>query len=132
MTVIALTSLPRPRRSVRPGKGPSLRSAKQSVYLAGWPMVAMSPVSDRAPPMLRRQSCSARPMQALARVPGPMALVSALMPSLRAIGPWTQSATAALPVVVAMPRRLKSGSRIAWAAASTTGNSPGTQPAITH
>ena len=32
----------------------------------------MSPVSERAPPMLRRQSCRARPMQALARVPGPM------------------------------------------------------------
>jgi len=31
-------------------------------------MVAMSPVSERAPPILRMQSCSARPMQAFARV----------------------------------------------------------------
>ena len=115
------------------GKGPSLRSAKHSVYLPGWPMVAMSPTSERAPPMLRMQSCSARPMLALARLPGPRQLVPALMPSWRAIGPCTQSATQAVPVVVAMPSRLKSGfERGASAAASTTGNSAGRQPAITH
>ena len=49
----------------------------------------------------------------------------ALMPSVRAIGPCTQSATQAVPVVVAMPRMLKSGSRMASAAASTTGSSRG-------
>ena len=86
ITVIALASPPRPRRAVRVGKGPSLRSAKHSVYLPGWPMVAMSPTSDRAPPMLRRVSCSARPMLALARLPGPRQLVPALTPSWRAIG----------------------------------------------
>ena len=53
-------------------------------------------------------------------------------PSFCAIGPWRQSATEALPVVVAIPRRLKSGSSRACAAARTTGNSAGTQPAITH
>ena len=71
-------------------------------------------------------------MLALARLPGPRQLVPALMPSLRAIGPCTQSATQAVPVVVAMPRRLKSGSSVASAAASTTGSSAGRQPAITH
>jgi hypothetical protein len=109
-----------------------LRSAKHSVYLPGWPIVAMSPVSERAPPMLRMQSCRARPMPALARLPGPRQLVPALTPSWRAIGPWTQSATQALPVVVAMPSRLKSGSSVASAAASTTGSSAGRAPAITH
>jgi len=34
--------------------------------------------------------------------------------------------------VVAMPSRLKSGSSVAAAAASTTFNSSGRQPAITH
>ena len=37
-----------------------------------------------------------------------------------------------LPVVVAMPKRLKSGSRIAFAAARTTASSGGRQPAMTH
>src|ERR671912_135777 len=93
-------------------------------------MVAISPVSARAPPMLRIESCRARPMLALARLPGPRQLVPALMPSWRAIGPCTQSATQAVPVVVAIPSRLKSGSSVATAAASTTFISSGRQPAI--
>ena len=35
ITVMALASAARPRREVRVGKGPSLRSAKQKVYLPG-------------------------------------------------------------------------------------------------
>ena len=132
ITVTALTSAPRPRRAVSVGKGPPVRSAKQRVYLPGWPMDAMSPTSGSAPPMLRMTSCRARPMLALARLPGPRQLVPALTPSVRAIGPWTQRATQAVPVVVAIPSKLKSASSVAWAAASTTASSAGRQPAITH
>ena len=124
MTVTAL--------SVRAGAMAWEASAKAMPYFAGWPMVAMSPTSGRAPPIFVSTSRRARPMQALARLPGPRQLVPAFMPSASAMGPRTSTAAVGVPVVVWMPSRLNFSSNVASAASRTTGNSAGRQPAITQ
>ncbi len=131
-TVTALASGGRPRREAREGSRPPVPSAKQKPYLPGWPMVAMSPEPSTAPPMMRVTSAKALPMQALARLPGPSELVPLFRPSSATAGPHTITATAGVPVVVSRPSRLKSSARQASAAASTTGSSAGTQPAMTQ
>src|SRR5918912_50828 len=88
--VTAEASAGRPRSTESGSQGePSSSSAKQNVYLPGWPRVARSTSPGRPPPTLRTTSCSARPMVALARFPWPSALMPAFMPIARATGPLT-------------------------------------------
>ena len=63
----------------------------------------------------------ARPIVALARLPGPKALAPPFMPIARATGPFTTTSGAAMCVVACTPLRLNSGSVSASSAARTTG-----------
>src|SRR5690606_14290131 len=100
-------------------------------YFAGWPSVAMSISPARAPPAFWSVRRAARPIVALARLPGPKALEPLFIPIAEAMGPLTMTHTVAEPVVVAMPSRLNSGAVIASTAAPTTGRYAGAQPAST-
>ena len=127
--VTQLSPAPKPRRTGKDGKAPCVPSAKQNVYLPGWPMVAMSPTPARAPPTFRVIRLTARPMQAFARLPGPRIFPPAFSSSVSTTGPWTQMATVAVPVVLNTPSRLNRSSSVASTAVSTTGSSAGRQPA---
>src|SRR5438309_5454211 len=67
-------------------------SAMQHVNFPGVPIVARSETPGRYLRQLSSTSRRARPIVALARTPGPNTLLVALMPSLRAIGPFTTMA----------------------------------------
>ena len=74
---------------------------------------------------------TARPMVALARLPGPNRLFLELMFSSFAAGPFTMDNIAEPPMLEDGPTRLNMGSNIASVAASTTGMYSGRHPAIT-
>src|SRR3954463_12632704 len=57
-------------------------SAKQYGYFAGCPCVDASPSRGRPPPLCKRMSRMARPVVALARLPGPNVPKPALYPAL--------------------------------------------------
>ena len=73
----------------------------------------------------------ARPIVALARLPGPNALAPPFMPIALAIGPFTTTSGAATCVVACTPFRLNAGSVSASIAARTTGAYSGRHPAMT-
>ena len=83
-TVTTLSSRPKPRSTWSGVHGFCASfSAKQNVYLPGWPSVAMSISPGRAPPTFCNVRRTARPMVALARLPGPNAFAAAFMPISR-------------------------------------------------
>jgi hypothetical protein len=106
-------------------------SARQNEYLAGWPRVAMSISPGFAPPTFWSTRRTARPMVALARLPGPKAFACGFIPMRIAPGPFTITRVAAEPVVVEMPTRLKSPSARPSTAAATKPRYSGLHPAIT-
>ena len=73
----------------------------------------------------------ARPMVALARLPGPNRLLRELMFSSRTTGPWTMVRMPEPPMLEDGPTRLKTGSSMASVAVITTGMYSGRQPAMT-
>src|SRR5437773_10509512 len=85
----------------------------------------------RAPPRLAQISRRARPMVALARVPGPRAPAAQLSWIAARAGPLTMKIGATASVVPEMPTRSNASSHIARTAATTTGMYSGRQPAIT-
>ena len=97
----------------------------------GLPWVAMSWRPGHPPPTFIRMRRMARPMVALARNPGPKRPDPECNPTVRAIGPLTMTSGATGCVVAWTPKRLNSGSSIASAAATITGNAKGSHPAIT-
>ena len=76
-------------------------------------------------------SRSARPMVALARLPGPKTLPAAFMPMSCTTGPETIKSGAEPPVLAVDAWKLKSGSSAASRAATSTGKYSGRQPAMT-
>ena len=130
-TVTALTSASRPRATWNGAHGfASAFSAKQEANLAGVPCVALSPRPGCAPPMLSSTSRIARPIEAFAGKAGPKQPLPEWMPSSLAIGPLTTIVSATGCVVAFSPATLCASSRIACTAASTTGKTRGSQPAI--
>src|SRR5439155_1720646 len=85
----------------------------------------------RAPPRLAQISRRARPMVALARVPGPRAPAAQLSSIVTRAGPLTMKMGATASVVPEIPTRSNASSHIARTAATTTGMYSGRQPAIT-
>src|SRR2546427_540308 len=85
----------------------------------------------RAPPRLAQISGRARPMVALARVPGPRAPAAQLSSIVTRAGPLTMKMGATASVVPEIPTRSNASSHIARTAATTTGMYSGRQPAIT-
>ena len=106
-------------------------SAKQRVYLPGWPIELPSSPPLRAPSTLLATRRSARPIVALARLPEPSTLWVAFIPTSAAIGPLTIVQIAAPPVLVVAAWALKAGSSIAESPASTIGKYTGRHPAMT-
>ena len=92
----------------------------------------MSEVPGRAPPRFIMQSRNARPIEALARWPGPRAPKrAAIGPQAWRAGPLTISSGAMQWVVPCISVRSKAGSHTARTAATTTGMWSGVQPAMT-
>ena len=106
-TVTALSPAPRPNRLRYGGHGLAASfSAKHQVYFAGEPCVARSVSPGSAPPTFIIISRRARPMVALARLPGPKQPAPLFMPICSASSPWTITSSAHGCVVVCMPKRL--------------------------
>ena len=80
----------RPRSTDSGSHGePASSSAKQNVYLPGFPSVALSTPPGLPPPTLRITSWRARPMVAFALLPWPRAFTPEFIPIARAMGPLT-------------------------------------------
>src|SRR5258706_15215804 len=89
-TVTVEESPTAPDRSTQLGHGLcSCLSAKNHVYLAGLPKVALSTRPGMPPPILSITSLIARPTVAFALFPGPNALPPALTPKAAPSGPDT-------------------------------------------
>src|SRR5437868_11568814 len=104
-------------------------SATQNAYFAGPPCVDASPGPGTAPATCSRIKRSARPVVALARLPGPNAPSPLLYPARSAISPCTIINGATGCVVALTPRRLSFFSPRARVAATSTGMYSGRQPA---
>src|SRR6516225_12070456 len=76
-------------------------------------------------------SRTARPIVALARLPGPNRFTSAFIPISSATGPLTIRSGAEPPVLAVDPWKLNSGLSMASNAASRTGKYSGRHPAMT-
>src|SRR5690349_21804571 len=85
----------KPRRTWNGCHGDSfVFSPKHIENLPGNPWVAWSITPGRAPPILIQANRAARPIAALARVPGPRQPVEAFMPMFSAAGPLTRNIAA--------------------------------------
>ena len=131
-TVTALWSGLSPRSTCRGSQSESVSfSAMQYVYLPGCPITVRSNSPGMDAHAFIRMRRIARPMVALARLPGPNRFAPEFMPISSATGPLTITSTAAPPWLDEGAMRLNSGSSIASVAASTTGKYSGRQPAMT-
>ena len=110
---------------------PRLRSAMQKANLPGWPWVDLSEMPGTIRKTFIRMRRTARPMVALARLPGPNRFTSAFMAMSSVTGPLTTSSGAEPPVEAVEPWKLKPGSFMASKAATSTGKYSGRQPAMT-
>ena len=106
-------------------------SARHIVNLPGWPSSAMSDTPGRAPPMFIRQRRTARPIEALARWPGPRAPKPPAIPQASARGPLTTISGVVECVVLWASDRSYSGRSSARSAARTIGRWSGSHPAMT-
>ncbi len=86
---------------------------------------------SRAPPIFIHTRCTARPIVAFARQPGPKSPTPQFTERLFRIGPFTMSNSPTASVVPDTPTKPNAGSVIAWTAAMTTGMYSGRHPAIT-
>src|SRR5215467_3685821 len=103
----------------------------QYVYFPGCPRQERSNSPGIAPQVFISTSRLARPMVALARLPGPNRLLRQLIWSCSTTGPLTISMIAEPPRLADGPTRLNCGCTIASTAATTTGAYSGKHPAIT-
>ena len=99
--------------------------------MPGWPWVDLSAMPGAMRKTLRMISRTARPMVALARLPGPKRLTPAFMPISSTIGPLTISSGAEPPVLAVLPWKLYGRSFMASKAATRIGKYSGRQPAMT-
>ena len=132
ITVTTESNGSKPASTEHAGHGDwSTSSVRHIVNLPPCPSSAMSETPGRAPPMFSRHSRTARPIDALARWPGPSAPKPPAIPHASASGPLTTTSGVVECVVLWASNRSYSGRSSARSVAMTIGMWSGSQPAIT-